>query len=127
MAESEVAERLRAEVDAVPVWYHAIDLGHGVVTPGTRGWDFESLQVPSLEGKTVLDIGAWDGYFSFEAERGGAARVVALDHYVWALDLEGWERHQLESRDEGAPPTPAHEVPGLWQPETLPGKRGFDA
>ena len=79
-----------------------------------------------MEGKTVLDIGAWDGYFSFEAERRGASRVVALDHYVWALDLAGWERHQLERQAEGAPPLPAHEAPGLWQPETLPGKRGFD-
>lgn len=84
------------------------------------------MQLPSVEGKTVLDIGAWDGYFSFEAERRGASRVVALDHYVWALDLEGWERHQTERRTEGTPPLPAHEVPGLWQPESLPGKRGFD-
>jgi tRNA (mo5U34)-methyltransferase len=27
----------------------------------------------------VLDIGAWDGFFSFEAERRGAKRVVAYD------------------------------------------------
>jgi tRNA (mo5U34)-methyltransferase len=31
----------------------------------------------------VLDIGAWDGFFSFEAERRHAARVVATDHYAW--------------------------------------------
>ena len=37
----------------------------------------------SLAGRTVLDIGAWDGFFSFEAERRGAARVVATDHYSW--------------------------------------------
>jgi tRNA (mo5U34)-methyltransferase len=113
-------------VQSVPVWYHAIDLGDGVVTPGRPGWDLDSLGAPALEDKTVLDIGAWDGYYSFEAERRGASRVVALDHYVWSLDLEAWERHQRDSLAEGVPPLPAHEAPGLWQPETLPGKRGFD-
>jgi len=126
MAGSDITERLRAKVAAVPVWWHEIDLGHGVITPGHRGWDFDALALSSLEGKTVLDVGAWDGYFSFEAERRSAARVVALDHYVWALDLEGWQRHQRERLAQGAQPLPAHEVPGLWQPETLPGKRGFD-
>jgi len=32
-----------------------------------------------LTGKTVLDVGARDGYFSFEAERRGASRVLAID------------------------------------------------
>jgi len=31
----------------------------------------------------VLDIGAWDGAFSFECERRGARRVVAADYFVW--------------------------------------------
>lgn len=40
----------------------------------------ERLKFPrTLEGLTVLDIGAWDGFFSFEAERRGAERVVAFD------------------------------------------------
>lgn len=37
--------------------------------------------LPDLTGKSVLDIGAWDGYFSFELERRGAKRVLAVD--VW--------------------------------------------
>ena len=32
-----------------------------------------------MTGKRVLDIGAWDGFFSFECERRGA-EVLALDH-----------------------------------------------
>ena len=41
------------------------------------------LHLPaSLAGLSVLDIGAWDGFFSFEAERRGAARVVAPT-YSW--------------------------------------------
>src|SRR5271157_3284456 len=38
-----------------------------------------------LSGKTVLDIGAFDGFFSFEAERRGSARVVAADYFCWTL------------------------------------------
>ena len=119
-------EDLEELVASVPVWYHAIDLPEGVVTPGIRGWTMESLQMPDLTGKSVLDIGAWDGYFSFEAERRGASRVVALDHFVWSLDLAGWEAHQAERKAQGLSPLPAQEVPGLWQPDELPGKRGFD-
>ena len=36
----------------------------------------------------MLDVAAWDGFFSFEAECPGAGRVVALDHLVWELDSE---------------------------------------
>jgi tRNA (mo5U34)-methyltransferase len=36
----------------------------------------------------VLDIGAWDGVFSFDAERRGASRVLATDSYCW--NGEGW-------------------------------------
>jgi tRNA (mo5U34)-methyltransferase len=32
-----------------------------------------------LTGKTVLDVGAWDGFFSFLAEERGAVPVVAAD------------------------------------------------
>lgn len=77
---------------SVPLWWHSIDLGQGVVTPGRQPADFlaarvRALQLPDLRGKTVLDIGSYDGFYAFEAERRGAARVVALDHYVWSLDL----------------------------------------
>ena len=36
-----------------------------------------------LSGLTVLDVGAWDGFFSFECERRGAERVVAADWFAW--------------------------------------------
>jgi tRNA (mo5U34)-methyltransferase len=41
-----------------------------------------------LTGKSVLDIGAWDGFFSFEAERRGASRVLAVDSFCW--NGAGW-------------------------------------
>ena len=40
----------------------------------------------------MLDIGAWDGFYSFEAVRRGAARVLATDSYSW--DGRGWGSRQ---------------------------------
>ena len=76
---------LRVEVEKIK-WWHPIDLGHGIVTPGidVTPHRLPEIQMPAdLTGKTVLDIGAWDGFFSFEAERRGAARVLATDSFCW--------------------------------------------
>lgn len=65
-------------------WYHSIELPNGEVTPGLQTIDQLRLRArqfpipPDLRGKRVLDIGAWDGWFSFEMERRGAS-VVAVD------------------------------------------------
>lgn len=67
-------------------WFHTIDLGGGIVTPGQKDTQTEvtHLHLPAdLSGRTVLDIGAYDGFYSFEAERRGAKRVVAADHWAW--------------------------------------------
>ena len=67
-------------------WHHSIDLGSGVIIPGqdNSARKLARLKLPaSLAGKTVLDVGAWDGYFSFDAERRGAKRVLATDSYSW--------------------------------------------
>lgn len=83
-------ERLlvKAEVAYIPVWHHCIDLGCGVITPGggkTSSPETEQkIGLPeSLAGMTVLDVGAWDGFYSFAAERRGAKRVLATDSFVW--------------------------------------------
>jgi tRNA (mo5U34)-methyltransferase len=78
-------EELRQEV-GTRTWFHTIDLGNGVRTPGQKDTPSEvrHFRIPAdLTGKTVLDIGAYDGFYSFEAERRGAARVVAADHWTW--------------------------------------------
>lgn len=66
-------------------WWHQIELPDGYVTPGQDASKAKlaSLHLPSLAGKTVLDVGAWDGYFSFAAERMGASRVLAADSWAW--------------------------------------------
>lgn len=81
---------LRERVDGIE-WFHTIDLGNGIVTPGRDDSPakLRQLQIPKrLDGLSVLDIGAWDGFFSFEAERRGAARVVAIDSFCW--NGPGW-------------------------------------
>jgi tRNA (mo5U34)-methyltransferase len=76
---------IKEEMDAI-YWWHPITIGdyvtpgHNQETPDT----FDNLGLPeSLEGKSVLDIGAWDGYYSFGCEKLGAKRVVASDSFVW--------------------------------------------
>jgi tRNA (mo5U34)-methyltransferase len=121
---------LQQAVSSVPHWFHSIDLGQDVVTPGDKTADLlskelASLRLPDLQGKTVLDIGAWDGFYSWSAERLGARRVVSVDHFVWALDRARALELAEQWRREGVAPT-AYEKTDAWKPSELPGKRGYD-
>jgi tRNA (mo5U34)-methyltransferase len=123
--------RIEREMRSVPYWWHSIKLRDDVVTPGHKSpgllqAELDELRLPPLEGKSVLDIGAWDGFYSFAAERLGASRVVALDHYMWSMDLEAWERVRDEYSAQGKAVPPPQRAQGVWKPEELPGKRGFD-
>lgn len=76
--------KLRTAVQALE-WYHTIDLGNGIVTPGHYDHRpyLKYYKLPEdLEGKSVIDIGAASGFFSFEFERRGAS-VVATDLPQW--------------------------------------------
>jgi tRNA (mo5U34)-methyltransferase len=65
-------------------WYHSFELpdgtrfeGHNTLEILQRRWARFPLPA-DLSERRVLDVGAWDGWFSFEAERRGAS-VVAMD------------------------------------------------
>jgi tRNA (mo5U34)-methyltransferase len=79
--------RKRVE-ELLPHFHSPFDFGNGVRTaPAHKFRRFRRrlkiLQIPQdLTGKTVLDIGAWDGWFSFEFERRGAI-VTAVDGFLW--------------------------------------------
>ena len=65
-------------------WYHSIEIAPGIITPGRYNPKplLDIMDFPKdLSGKTVLDIAAYDGFFTFEAERRGAKHVVALDRH----------------------------------------------
>jgi tRNA (mo5U34)-methyltransferase len=73
-------------------WFHTIDLGNGIITPGidASAQKLAGIHMPeSCARMTVLDIGALDGFFSFEAERRGAEKVVASDHFCWSGQGKG--------------------------------------
>ena len=77
------SEQARAALDQVPLWFHTFALkGAGVYTPGiARDHRYRLQAIPEdLSGARVLDVGTFDGFYAFLAERRGAARVVALDN-----------------------------------------------
>jgi tRNA (mo5U34)-methyltransferase len=68
-------------VDSVH-WYHTIDLGNGVRTPGEFDTAAAIAQLPfptDLSGRRCLDVGTRDGFWAFEMEKRGAASVVGID------------------------------------------------
>jgi len=81
LSKKEIEKKLKEEFT---YWYHKIDLGNGVVTPG---FDYEPLwdnirkvrtQI-DYSNKNVLDIASFDGLWAFEAEQLGAEIVIATD------------------------------------------------
>jgi len=115
---------LQSEADAIQ-WFHSIDLGNGVVTKGLSELALRSDQLPEFEGRSVLDIGAWDGYYSFHAERAGATRVVALDHYAWGCDFVARGAYWNECIEKGVLPDHNRDLTDFWH-DDLPGRRGFE-
>jgi tRNA (mo5U34)-methyltransferase len=74
------AERVR---DSVPLWFHTFALAPGIYTPGIardHGYRLAVLGSDRFAGRRVLDVGAFDGFYSFLAEARGATRVVAVDN-----------------------------------------------
>lgn len=105
-------------------WFHTIDLGDGVVTKGLGIQTHGEEIFPDVSGCSVLDIGAWDGCYSFMAEQRGASRVVALDHYAWGVDFGARGEYWTECFANGTLPDHARDLTDFWRPD-LPGQRGF--
>ena len=78
----------QARIDEID-WYHEFDFGRGLKARSTapdvswhrQVWRFVERQLEGVDfrDKTVLEVGAWDGYWSFLAERRGAKYVLASD------------------------------------------------
>jgi tRNA (mo5U34)-methyltransferase len=86
-------------------YYHSIELPDGRIIRGIQSIETQRSRIAQfpipqdLRGKRVLDIGAWDGWFSFEMERRGAS-VVAVDATNKTRFLEAKE--MLNSKVEHA-------------------------
>ncbi len=115
---------IQARADAIQ-WFHSIPLGDGVVTKGLAEKALPESCFPDVSGKSVLDIGAWDGYYSFMAERLGAGRQVALDHYAWGVDFVARGAYWNKCAADGILPDQSLDLTDFWQPD-LPGRRGFE-
>lgn len=79
-----------------PRFFHSMPLGNGVYPVSTKGMLtyrlLEQCRFPAdLTGKTVLDLGAADGFYSLEAKARGAAAVTAVDWLYWK-DSDGLQR-----------------------------------
>ncbi len=93
---AEDVSELARRIEEIPYWYHKIELTGGLVTPGWAPLNPASYGVPEdLTGQRVLDVGAWDGYWTFEALKRGAAEAVAIDDFSDHLG-------KLEDRSERA-------------------------
>lgn len=70
------------KINSFTQWRHKIEVAPGIFTPGQRDpkAKLAHLRMPErLDGRRVLDIGAADGFFTFECERRGASEVVSVD------------------------------------------------
>jgi tRNA (mo5U34)-methyltransferase len=111
-AEREVADLLpigadpdaaRGVLDRVPLWFHtfSLDSSEELYTPGVaRDHRYRIPALPDdFSGMSVLDVGAFDGFYAFLAEARGARRVVAVDNEQykswvksrWGVELQGGE------------------------------------
>ncbi|HXA65836.1 MAG TPA: methyltransferase domain-containing protein [Bryobacteraceae bacterium] len=84
-------------------WYHTIDLGNGIQTPGRFNHipllrDY--LLPERLDGMRALDVATMNGFWAFELERRGAREVVALDvANLGDLDLPPIQRARMTSAE----------------------------
>ena len=114
-------EEILSGIEKLRPWFHCIDLGGGINTKTESAvgepvehpqptWEFVRRHLPEdLSEKTLLDVGCNAGFYSFEAKRRGAARVVGLDaqrHLVRqarfcarALELDGVEFEKMSVYD----------------------------
>jgi tRNA (mo5U34)-methyltransferase len=94
---AEDAARVR---DAVPLWFHTFALAPELYTPGVardHGYRMGVLDEDRFAGRSVLDVGAFDGFYSFLAEARGARRVVAVDNEQYV----DWVRARFGVRLDG--------------------------
>jgi tRNA (mo5U34)-methyltransferase len=124
-------QALRAAIAPQPIW-HSIDLGGDLFIEGlgkpscVLAMELLRMHLPDVSGKSVLDVGAFGGFFSFEMERRGASRVTALDYYSWVTDFEKLSPWIADERARGRAPDSYNPPPYILDERGQPGRRAFD-
>jgi tRNA (mo5U34)-methyltransferase len=84
-------DAIASRIAELAPWFHRIDLGNGLTTKSQSiwgepadhplsTWEFVKHAVPSdLSGQSVLDVGCNAGFYSIQAKRRGAERVLGVD------------------------------------------------
>lgn len=103
---------LNDQLKAMGPWYHSIDLGNGVLTPGhpfeNGVWSTirtERIKT-SYQGKKVLDLATFEGMWAFDAERLGASLVIGVD-----TNYRAYERFQFCKQSLGSKVIGFYNVP----------------
>ena len=118
---------IEQRIEELKPWYHKIDLGGGIVTPG---FDFDEQWVLTrsvmdnidYRGKKVLDLASWDGYWAFRAERKGAELVVSSDARLNGFRNLLYAREVLKSDIIPMCNVPVQELPSRLSTIGLPEK-----
>lgn len=95
-------DQLLLRVRSVGVWYHVIELAPGVITPGFYDMRpfLPCFKFPKiLKGRSVIDVGSSNGFFSFHFEELGAERVVAVD--LETMADHDYPRWYVEQKSRG--------------------------
>ena len=123
--------RSRAEELVATVrWLHSIELFPDLLVPGIKPRKTMErerstiLEAIDFKGRSVIDIGSWNGFFAFEAKRLGAKRVIATDSFVWTHpDWRGRETFDLAREclalDIEAVEIDPTALPGLLEPAEI--------
>ncbi|MFM7416006.1 MAG: class I SAM-dependent methyltransferase, partial [Alphaproteobacteria bacterium] len=92
------------------IWFHSMELRPGIASSGPKSQEILAREAAAflgpldLSGRNVLDIGAWNGFFSFESLRRGAALVLATDSVTWKHpEYRGRETLELAAAELGLP------------------------
>ena len=98
---------LKEKLGSLP-WFHQIDFGGGIISPGVASINVLSAQADvyfryGIAGKSIIDIGCWDGYNCIEASRRGALRVLATDQLAWSDKCWGSQESFELAREYLAP------------------------
>jgi len=100
-------------------WFHTIKFPNGITTKGydptIEKIEKNVMSLPEdLTGKTVLDVGTYNGAYAIEACRRGAEKVVAIDYFAWAYseDHKHFRNFCFARQQSGF----AHKIDYMWLP-----------